>query len=261
MVKKLIVHGNLVWGILVLVLVGVFLVAPVQAQVATPQMMPGMPFIAKSAINAPMLAETLTGQIPATIPEYTTMPDPTGQITTYNLEGPTHTATNGFFIPNTATNGRTCFTCHQPQNDWEISPPQIIAEFLLTEGKSVLFHPINAANCPDLPGVTAPFWDPRFVLTRTQLFTRGNFRIGINAPNPLGIGKPGYTTFDGNTNPEWVLTVAYDPYGCETDKTYGLPANLVGVYRRPLNSANVVFLVQDPGYYQNTGPPTAIPPS
>jgi len=118
----------------------------------------------------------------------------------------------------------------------------------------VLFHPIDAADCPDLPGVTAPFPDLRFLLTRSQLFTRGNFRIGINGPNPLGKKDGSYTTFDGNTNPQWVLTVPYDPYGCEKDPIYGLPANLVSVYRRPLNSANVVFLIQDPGYYQDTFP-------
>ena len=218
------------------------------AQMSQMTVMPGMPFIANSAINAPMLGEILTGQIPATIPQYLTMPDPTGQISTYQPFGPTITAGHGFFTSTGITNnGRTCFTCHQPQNDWEISPPQILTELITTWGKSALFQPIDTANRPNAPGVTAPFPDPRFFLTRSLFFKLGTFRIGINAPNPLGPQSPdaSYTTFDGNTTPEWVLTVEYDPYGSEMDKKFGLPNNLLSVYRRPLNACNLAFLNRD----------------
>src|SRR5438034_416193 len=41
--------------------------------------------------------------------------DPSGRIATYQPSGVTRTAGNAFF-QNIGSNGRTCFTCHQPQN-------------------------------------------------------------------------------------------------------------------------------------------------
>ncbi|MFZ1060490.1 MAG: hypothetical protein WAP47_14990 [Candidatus Rokuibacteriota bacterium] len=194
-----------------------------------------------------MLLDILRGEIPATIEQSVTFPDPTGKVSSYQPGGATTTASNAFFSSDITTNGRTCFTCHQPQNDWEISPPQIRAQLLLTRGRSALFQPIDAADCPSSPGATARFPDPRFVTARTQLFKRGNFRISLNAPNPLGPQKPdpSFTTFAGITTPEWVLTVEHDPFGCQLDPEHGLPANLISVYRRPLPSTNVAFLAQN----------------
>ena len=149
------------WSLMIclLVLVG-GVTSQAVAQTSQMTVMPGMPFIANSAINAPILGEILTGQIPATIPQYLTMPDPTGRISTYQPFGQTITAGHGFFTSTGITNnGRTCFTCHQPQNDWEISPPQILTELITTWGKSALFQPIDTANRPNAPGVTAPFPD------------------------------------------------------------------------------------------------------
>jgi len=230
------------WAIMISFLVIIAAAAP---QALAKQIRPGMRFIAKTSAQAPILEEILEGKIPPTIPQYLTLPDPTGKISSYQSGGATKTAGNGFFSTAITTNRRTCFTCHQPQNGWEISPPQIRTEFITTRGKSVLFHPVDAADCPDLPGATARFPDPRFVRARSQLFTRGNFRISLNGPNPLGPKDSSYTTFSGNTTPEWVLTVDYDPYGCETNHVYGLYANQVSVYRRPLPSANVAFLNRD----------------
>ena len=206
---------------------------------------PGMAFIAQRAQRIQMLRQILKGQIPVTIDQYMTFGDLTGRISTYQPGGPTTTSNNAFFSSAITNNGRTCFTCHQPQNGWEISPPQIFAQYLLTRGQSALFQPIDAANCPDSSGATARFPDPRFVTARTQLFKHGNFRISLNAPNPLGPKDTSFMTFDGNTNPEWVLTMEHDPFECELDPEHGLPANLISVYRRPLPSANVAFLARN----------------
>jgi len=206
---------------------------------------PGMAAIAVRAQRIQVLQQILKGPIPATIEQYATFFDPTGGISTYQPAGPTSTSGNAFFSSDITTNGRTCFTCHQPQNGWEISPPQVLAQYLLTRGQSALFQPIDAANCPDSPGATARFPNLQFVAARTQLFKHGNFRISLNAPNPLGPKDASFMTFDGNTNPEWVLTVEHDPFGCELDSEHGLPANLISVYRRPLPSANVAFLARN----------------
>ena len=62
-----------------------------------------------------------------------------------------------------------------------------------------------------------------------------------------------YTTFAGNTNPEWVLTLVSDPYGCQMDPTYGLPNNQIGVYSRPVSSANVAFDARNDNLPDPTG--------
>lgn len=221
------------------------LVVTVAESQTVPHKTPGMAVIVRNANNAAALMGILRGEIPETIGQDVMFPDATGWISTYQPLGATKTSDNAFFSSDITKNGRTCFTCHQPQSGWEISPPQILTQFLLTQGRSALFQPIDAANCPNSPGATARFSDPRFVTARSQLFTRGNFRISLNAPNPLGPRDDSYVTFSGNTNPEWVLTVVYDPFRCQLDPEHGLPANLLSVYRRPLPSANVAYLVQN----------------
>jgi cytochrome c peroxidase len=208
---------------------------------------PGMATIVRTANKAAILKDILKGDISATIDESVTFKDSTGKVTSYQPGGATTTTDNAFFSGGITNNGRTCFTCHQPQNGWEISPPEILAQYILTRGKAALFQPIDAAVCPNAPGATSLFPDWHFVKARSQLFNRGNFRISLNAPNALGPQAPdeSYMTFGGNTNPEWVLTVDYDPYGCESDSEHGLPANLISVYRRPLPATNVAFLRQD----------------
>jgi hypothetical protein len=54
---------------------------------------------------------------PAVIPTFETDFDASGSIATTQPGGPTSTAGNPFF-QDLGTNGRTCFTCHQPQNGW-----------------------------------------------------------------------------------------------------------------------------------------------
>jgi hypothetical protein len=47
--------------------------------------------------------------------------DPKGVIASFQPNGATFTANNAFF-KDMGTNGRTCFTCHQPQNGWGHQP-------------------------------------------------------------------------------------------------------------------------------------------
>jgi len=206
---------------------------------------PGMAAIAARARGVRMLQQILKGNTPVTIPQYSVIGDPTGAVATYQPGGSTRTSDNGFFSTDITNNGRSCFTCHQPETGWALGPPAIRVQYLKTRGRSALFQPIDAADCPTSPGATAKPLDRRFVAARSQLFHRGNFRISLNAPNPLGPKDATYMTFDGNTSPEWVLESVYDPFQCQLDPEQGLPANLLSVYRRPLPSANVAFLGQD----------------
>jgi hypothetical protein len=266
---RFIVQGNLKSRLLMPVLMGTivfaaFSIAPVCAQAQTN---PGMPFIAATASQAPLLNEFLEGEVPAVIPDNFSLADPTGQIGTFRgtllqsspgalftgvqAAGDFQTAGNLFFDTSISTNGRQCSLCHQPENGWSITPSTVYSQYQATSGKSALFQSIDAAVCPDSPLLFSVYPVPiptsQFIQAHYQLFQFGNFRIAINAPNPLGPKNASFTTFNGNTNPEWVLTLLSDPYGCQMDKTYGLPNNQVGLYRRPLATANVAFLARNDG--------------
>jgi len=202
--------------------------------------------IGNQAKNAAIL-ETILGETPSSFPQSIAFLTHAGAMTTYFPGGPVVTKGNPFFDTSITKNGRSCFTCHVPPG-WTINPSQISTIFLATGGKSALFQPIDSAVCPDAPGATGPV-GLAFIKARSQLFNRGNIRISINAPNPLA--PAGTTTFEGNTpsgdnssraTPQWILTVKKDPTGCEHDKTYGLPAGTLSVYRRTMPSANVAFL-------------------
>ena len=54
--------------------------------------------------------------------------DPGGRVGTFQPGVATITANNAFF-QNLGTNGRTCFTCHQPQTGWTISAADVRARF------------------------------------------------------------------------------------------------------------------------------------
>src|SRR6266480_2262026 len=54
---------------------------------------------------------------PPVIPQLQMDADASGMIATFQPSGPTQTANNAFF-QNLGSNGRSCFTCHQPQDGW-----------------------------------------------------------------------------------------------------------------------------------------------
>ena len=58
---------------------------------------------------------------PPIIPKFEVDGDPSGAVATFTPGVATITANNAFFR-NMGTNGRTCFTCHQPQTGWTIAP-------------------------------------------------------------------------------------------------------------------------------------------
>src|SRR5262249_30376147 len=78
-------------------------------------------------------------QTPGVIPVLSIARDPTGLISTYQPGGRTDTAGNAFF-QNLGTNGRTCFTCHQPQTGWTISAASVRARFDESAGADPLFR-------------------------------------------------------------------------------------------------------------------------
>ena len=182
---------------------------------------------AQGSGTATLLLQILSGTIPASIPASLSFQNAAGTITSYQPNGATTTSNNGFFSP-LGSNGRTCFTCHQPQDGWALTPQSVQTTYNLTHGNTPLFQAIDSAVCPSDPRATST--NPmEFALSHAQVLTKANFRIGVTLP--------------AKANQQWAkLTVSYDPLGCENDAKYGLPANQVSVYRRVLPAANVGFL-------------------
>jgi hypothetical protein len=169
-------------------------------------------------------------QTPSEIPELQVDDDPTGKVATYQPGGATATADNGFF-KNLGRNGRTCFTCHQPQNGWSISAASAQARFVASAGTEPLFRSVDGATCP-----TDKVSHLEQRQRAYQLLTgKGLIRIAIPLP-------PNQFT----SNMEFEVSKVDDPYNCTTNPATGLARNKksgsLSMYRRPLPSANLGFV-------------------
>ena len=152
------------------------------------------------------------------IPTPLVLPDATGQVTSYATSGSIDT--NNPFFKNLGTNGRTCSSCHRPENSWTITPTSLVTRFNATNGLDPVFNAFDGTNCQTS--------DQSTLTARQQasslLLKKGLIRIGMKMPAA-----------------EFSIEVEKDPYGCAltTDSNGNM---IVSVYRRPLPSANVVFL-------------------
>ena len=181
--------------------------------------------------QAPRPSSAQPGEAPATIPKFMESDNPTGRVATYQPNGATVTAGNAFFA-SLGTNGRTCFSCHQPQSGWAMDPRLATAIFNATQGADPLFAPVDGANCPDVGAAAQTLAEK--AAASSQLLNKGNIRVFI--PVPAGA--------------EFKVRILRDPYGCNTSSKFGLPAGMLSMYRRVLNSTNLTRNAQigsDPG--------------
>src|SRR6516162_9207318 len=165
-----------------------------------------------------------TQATPPVIPELEIDLDSGGAIATFQPKGSTVTAENGFF-QNLGTNGRTCFTCHQPQDGWSLSARHAKDRFN-ANSNDPLFRLVDGATCPSDDVSTRRAKRKAYSL----LLSKGLIRIGLPMPS-AGL--------------EFQITDVNDPYGCNTNPTTGLTGATTGtlsVYRRPLPAANLGFL-------------------
>jgi cytochrome c peroxidase len=220
-------------GALLLLCAAVILpLALAQSTSSTSTLPSWLPAAWQQSLSIPLLPVILQGKVPATLPQTTTTTDINGQTSTYFPSGAVTTANSAFF-QSLGTNGRTCFSCHQPQNNWSTTPTTLLATYVATLGKDPVFAPVDGADCPT-SGAAANTFGLKFIQARTQLFTRGNFRIFLPAPS----------------NPQWAsVTVSSDPTGCELNPTYGLPSGGLSFYRRPLPATNTIYTT--PGIRKN----------
>jgi hypothetical protein len=176
-------------------------------------------------------ASNSTGIFPSSIPQILLSPDPTGTVETYNTGAPTDTATNPFF-QSLGTNGRACATCHEPRSGWGVSAASIQQRFDASGGTDPIFRLVDGATCPNDPVGTLAEKQNAYKL----LLSKGLIRIFLPLPaTELGTNPPVPRDYD--------VTVLNDPYGC-TDLLSD-PA-MISVYRRPLPSANLRFLIECP---------------
>src|SRR5262249_61761516 len=84
---------------------------------------------------------------PRIIPKFEIDLDPSGSVGTFQPAAATITADNAFF-QNLGSNGRTCFTCHQPQTGWTVSADSVRARFHASAGKDPIFRLVDGATCP-----------------------------------------------------------------------------------------------------------------
>jgi cytochrome c peroxidase len=164
-----------------------------------------------------------TQQTPSVIPQMQIDDDPRGKIATFQPSGATQTATNAFF-QNLGSNGRSCFTCHQPEDGWSLSAEHAQARFA-ADPNDPLFRLVDGATCPSDDVSTLDAKRAAYSL----LTKRGLIRIGL----------PMQATM------EFQILQVDDPYGCNTSAVTGLTGSksgIVSVYRRPPPSTNLGFL-------------------
>ncbi len=165
-----------------------------------------------------------TQATPPVIPQLEIDLDPGGAVATFQPYGPTVTANNAFF-QNLGTNGRTCFTCHQPEDAWSISAQHVRDRFH-ANSNDPLFRLFDGATCPS-DDVSTPSAKRK---AYSLVLAKGLIRIGLPMPT-AGL--------------EFQITDVNDPYGCNTNPLTGLTgstAGTVSAYRRPLPSTNLGFL-------------------
>jgi len=116
-------------------------------------------------------------------------------------------------------NGRTCFTCHQPQNAWGVSARDVAERFERTAGTDPIFRLVDGATCPSDDVSTLRAKKRAYKL----LTEKGLIRVGLAIP----------------ATAEFAVTAIDDPYGCSTNPETG--SGILSMYRRPLPTTNVGF--------------------
>ena len=142
--------------------------------------------------------------------------DPAGVFQT--LDGMEGFDQRSFFFQSLGTNGRSCGTCHLPDQAFTLSAAAAGLTFVLTQGRDPLFAPVDGANCPN-----AQSWDPS---AHSLLLKNGLFRISLPLP----------------ANAQFTITVVNDPYGCAITLDPKTGQEDISVYRRPLPATNLSFL-------------------
>src|SRR5215211_2826877 len=133
------------------------------------------------------------GAGPDAIPNGRPAPNPNGAAATFTTQGPSVDLTGEYFQAQ-GTNGRSCATCHIPEEAWGINPGTLQRLFGETGGRHPVFNKLDADN-PDL--LPAEPTEEQLLASYSMLLSRGVFRRG---------GAP-------RAEREWDLIAVEDPHG------------------------------------------------
>jgi len=127
---------------------------------------------------------------------------------------------NEFFQP-LGSNGRSCSTCHLPEEGWSITPKGVQQRFDDSGGSEAIFRTNDGANSQHAKVSTLKARRVAYSL----LLNKGVIRIGIKAPEDA----------------EFELIDISDPYGFATVNDLN-PSFEFSLFRRPLPATNLKFL-------------------
>lgn len=154
-----------------------------------------------------------TEELAVTIPNNAPKFNPLGVASTFSTNGSIDL--DNEFFDNFGTNGRTCGTCHTPEEGWTISAEEVQDHFFATNGNHPLFRLVDGANSPNADVSTLQ----KKLEAYSMLLDRGVIRVGL--PIPAGAG--------------FELIAVDDPYGFAS-------AAELSLFRRPLPAANLDFI-------------------
>lgn len=139
--------------------------------------------------------------------------DATGTASTFSTAGVI--IQTGAFFQQVGGNGRSCFSCHQIDQGWSITPAKLQARFDATSGTDPVFRLVDGANSPLADVSTLAARSTAY----SMLLTKGLIRVGLPIP----------------ANAEFSLQAVSDPYGYAS-------ATELSLFRRPLPTTNLKFL-------------------
>ena len=152
--------------------------------------------------------------------------DATGWLQTVDVHGDIDR--NNLFFQDLGSNGRTCGTCHVPEQAWSFTPEAAQARFLESHGLDPLFRTNDGSVCEDADVSTMAKRQTAFGL----LLTRGLIRVSLDVPTQTNDAPPKPAEFD--------IVAVDDPYHCAASQF--LPLQAASLFRRPLPSTNLSFL-------------------
>jgi hypothetical protein len=164
-----------------------------------------------------LFAIGLSGRLPAaaqSIPNLYLFPNENGFLATYNIPN-TPIDLTGPFFQSLGTNGRSCASCHLPDQGWSIAAGKVNARFEATQGMDPIFRTNDGSNCDH--GIDTSTVDGRRK-AYSLLMSRGLIRIAIAVPPAAEFRVVGVT----------------NPYGCNDTST-------LSMYRRPFRRRIYAF--------------------
>jgi cytochrome c peroxidase len=169
----------------------------------------------------------LSSELGDSVPNNYAHDSSTGKAASFSLQG--EVRFDGEFFQAQGTNGRSCATCHAPEDGWSIRVETARRFFDQTDGLHPLFSRQDA-NVPGLPDDAVDSVEERraqFTMLLKGLFTRN---VTLPADNPAT--NPTFTR-------QFDLVEVNDPFGVSrVTGTAGSATGRMWFFRRPLPTAN-----------------------